>query len=709
MFSGYSHKDNAASRYSVYIGILLLIIGLPLLAWQAFPANQLLLLSESGFLVAHTLMETFAVIVAALIFFVAYGTRDTVRSRRVITLGCAFLAAALFDVFHFLSYSGMPDFVSANSPNKAILFWLGGRLAVGAGLLLYILLAESKPPQVRWARRILLSTLLLVVFITYLILYSPDIFPVMFIAGQGLSAAKIVTEWLVFGIFITAAIMLYMRRQRVVNCNVTSLMLALLLMAVGELFFTLYVQVTNTANLLGHVYKVIGYFYLYWAIFAEAVRQPFNQIREMLAHDELTGLASRSAFNEQLGQTIELAKETGAPCGVILMGLDHFKTVNATLGHEQGDLLLAAVAERIRNILPVSASVARFSADIFSILLPQAGIDEATRWGNNLRAAMTQEFNLDNDLLEISASMGVAVFPQHGDTVSVLLRYADLSLHKAKTEGRNCLAVFSHDLSESINRRALISSRMKHALEQGEFHLHYQPKVILDSGAIGGWEALLRWQSAELGAVSPAEFIPVAEENGLILPIGEWVLREACKQLRSWQDAGLNAGGVAVNLSARQFRQKDLSGKIESILRETGVAATDISLEITESVIMDDPATASSILARLAQLGINMAVDDFGTGYSSLSYLKTFSLHCLKIDRSFIRDIPDDVNDLAIVHSILGLGHNLGLMVIAEGVETLEQLEYLRKEDCDAIQGYYFSKPLPPDECAELMRAGVQL
>jgi EAL domain-containing protein (putative c-di-GMP-specific phosphodiesterase class I) len=289
------------------------------------------------------------------------------------------------------------------------------------------------------------------------------------------------------------------------------------------------------------------------------------------------------------------------------------------------------------------------------------------------------------------------------------MRHADVSLHEAKMEGRHCQVIFSRELSDAINRRALVGSRMKNALEAGEFYLHYQPKIALASVKIDGWEALLRWQSDELGTVSPAEFIPVAEENGLILQIGEWVLRETCKQVRDWQTQGLSVGDVAINLSARQFRQNDLPEMIESILNETEIAASTISLEITESVIMDNPESAKTMLEKLTQLGINIAIDDFGTGHSSLSYLKTFSLHCLKIDRSFINDIPDDENDVAIVHSILGLGHSLGLMVVAEGVETQEQLNYLRKEQCDIIQGYFFSKPLPPDECISLMKSGVSV
>jgi EAL domain-containing protein (putative c-di-GMP-specific phosphodiesterase class I) len=350
--------------------------------------------------------------------------------------------------------------------------------------------------------------------------------------------------------------------------------------------------------------------------------------------------------------------------------------------------------------------MARFSGDEFVILLENTTVEQAKQTGQTLLQAMAREFDLGNDRLSISASIGIVTYPTDGESASVLMRYADLALHRAKAAGRNCLVVFSRDLSEEIQRRVLLESRLKHALERNELALHYQPKLEIRSGRLMGWEALLRWQSPGLGAVSPEEFIPVAEQSGLILPIGDWVLREACRQMRAWQDQGLAAGTMAVNLSTRQFRQTDLAEEISAALADTGLAPDDLELELTESSIMDNLDAAASVLAELEQLGIRIAVDDFGTGYSSLSYLKTFSIHCLKIDRSFIRDIPGDDNDTAIVRTIIALARNLGLIVVAEGVETDAQLAYLRANQCDQVQGFLFSRPLPPGECIKLMREG---
>ena len=685
------------------VGMLLLAAGIPLLLWQAMPANQLSI-STSTFLAAHSMMETFAIAVAALIFFTGHGAQEIRRSVRSAALGYAFLAVALFDALHFLSYLGMPELLSPNSPHKSILFWLCGRFAAGAGLLAYVLIPESPIMRDSARRGALLGVLVIVGSIAYVFLTTPQSMPAMYRTGVGQSALKVMLEWGVFGFYLAIAGLLYLRRKQVTHCDVRSLMLALLLMAMGELFFIVYVKVSSTANLLGHIYKVFAYYFLYLAIYADAVRQPFRQMRHMLSHDDLTGLPNRVAFNAALNLAVKRARED-APCAVLLLDLDHFQNVNDTLGHEHGDLLLMSVAERIRASLPQAAFLARFSGDEFVILLEGASVEQAKQVGQDVLQAMAREFDIGNDQLGISASVGVVTYPEDGESASVLMRYADLALHRAKAAGRNCLTVFSRDLSEEIQRRVLLESHLKLALQRGEFALFYQPKLEIRSGRLIGWEALLRWPSPELGAVSPEEFIPVAEQTGLILPIGDWVLREACRQMCAWRDQGLRPGSMAVNLSTRQFRQKDLAEEISAALRDTGLAPGELELEITESSLMDNLASAATVLATLEQLGISIAVDDFGTGYSSLSYLKTFSIHCLKIDRSFISDIPGDENDTAIVRTIIALANSLGLTVVAEGVETEAQLAYLRANRCDQAQGYLFSRPLPPDECVKLMRA----
>jgi diguanylate cyclase (GGDEF)-like protein len=687
--------------------MLLLAVSVPLLLWQAMPVNQLTI-SAPTFLAAHSLMEIFAIVVAALVFFTGNGAQDTARSVRSVVLGCAFLAVALFDTLHVLSFAGMPDLITPNSTHKTILFWLGGRFMAGVGLLAYVLIPEAPVMRASVRRGVVIGVLLGVGAIAYVFLTSPQAVPATFVAGHGLTPFKIGLEWGVFGLYLASAVLLYMRRNRVANCDVESLLIALLLAAASELFFVIYREVNSTANLLGHTYKVFAYYFLYRAIYADSVSRPFRQMRHILTHDDLTGLPNRTAFNEQLNRSVVRARRGQVPGAILLLDLDHFQNVNDTLGHELGDLLLVAVARRIRAGLPDTAFIARFSGDEFVILLEDASEERAKEIGQTVLQAMAREFDIGDDRLGISASLGIVTYPTDDESASVLMRYADLALHRAKSYGRNCFVVFSRDLSEELQRRVLLEARLKHALERKELALHYQPKQEILSGRVVGWEALLRWQSPELGKVSPEEFIPVAEQSGLILPIGDWVLREACRQMRDWQSQGLTVGTMAVNLSTRQFRQTDLAEEISAALRDTGMAPGDLELELTESAIMDNLAAAASVLAELEQLGIRIAVDDFGTGYSSLSYLKSFPIHCLKIDRSFIRDIPGDENDTAIVRTIIALARSLGLTVVAEGVETDAQLAYLRANHCDQVQGFLFSRPLPPDDCVNLMRAALR-
>jgi diguanylate cyclase (GGDEF)-like protein len=493
------------------------------------------------------------------------------------------------------------------------------------------------------------------------------------------------------------------------NCDVDRLVLALLLMAVAELFFTVYVRVSNTANLLGHIYKVFAYYYLYRAIYSETVRRPFIQIAEMLVSDAVTGLPNRRGLNQRLEQALESVGFSNKKLALLLLNLDHFHSVNAIFGHDVGDMLLINVAKRIQCSLPENAYVARFSNDEFCILIENTDAAQAEQLGRTVQDKLGEGFLLGKDHVETGASVGLVLYPEDGRTSSVLLSRANMALHHAKQHGRNGFAVFSSDLAQQLERKVLLENGLKKALERQEFSLHYQPKVDLGNGKITGAEALLRWESDELGTISPMEFIPIAEESGLILAIGDWVMQEACQQIGRWYDKGLPLTGLAVNVSTRQFRQKDFVEKVKRVLQVTHVPAGLLELELTESAIMDNVQSAALMLRELSSMGIRIAIDDFGTGYSSLGYLKNFALHALKIDRSFIRDIPGDADDEMLVRMIITLASNLGLLVIAEGVETSAQLSYLKTSQCDQLQGYYFSRPLTASAFEEMLRADRRL
>jgi diguanylate cyclase (GGDEF)-like protein len=689
-------------------GIVLLAVSIPLLIWQATPLHQFNI-SPSSFLTAHSIMEMFAIVVAVMIFFTAYGEHDFSRSMRSVLLSYAALATGLFDMLHLLAYIGMPDLYDVNTPHKAIVFWLLGRSTIACGLLFYVLLPEKYTINHTWRRLGLLLTLVSIVLSAILLLEHINSVPMMFIKGQGLTPLKVFLEWLFFFIFSGTALLLYLRRNKIEDVDVQRLLLALLLMAVGELFFTMYVRVSNTANLFGHVYKVIAYYYLYGAIFTDTVRRPFKQIEHLLVNDTVTGLPNRRGLTERLEREVAQMKLLNRKFALILLNLDHFHSVNAIFGHEVGDMLLANVAKRIQTSLPQEAYLARFSNDEFCVLLQHSNATQAERLGRSLQQKISAGFLLGKDHVETGASVGIVVYPDDGYSSNTLLRHANMALHQAKRHGRNGLVIFSSDLTNALERKVQLENGLKKALEQQEFSLQYQPKVDIRSGKIVGAEALLRWHSNDLGNVSPMEFIPVAEETGQILAIGDWVMLEACLQIGRWYDLGLLVNGVAVNVSTRQFRQRDFVGKVKNVMAITHVPPGLLEIEITESSIMDNIETAAEMLEELARHGIRITIDDFGTGYSSLGYLKSFALHALKIDRSFINDIPGDPDDEMLVRMIITLANNLGLTVIAEGVETRAQLTYLENSQCDEMQGYYFSKPVSAEEFEAMLRADQRL
>lgn len=429
-----------------------------------------------------------------------------------------------------------------------------------------------------------------------------------------------------------------------------------------------------------------------------------------LAHyDELTGLPNRTLFNENLHQVLVESQRRQRLAAVMFLDLDRFKTINDTLGHETGDTLLKAVAERLRRSVRRGDVIARLGGDEFTIALADvAQSDDVALVAKKVLESFAYPFHIGGRDLFVTTSIGVALYPQHHEQVDGLLKSADAAMYRAKDLGRNNYQFFTKELNAQASERLALETHLRRALDRNEFLLHYQPQVDLSSGEVVGVEALIRWQNPELGLVSPTDFIPLAEETGLIVPIGEWVLRTACSQNKAWQGAGLPALRMSVNLSARQFREKNIVDTVRQILNQTGLAPKYLELELTESLLQNVD-TAEVVLKELHSLGVHLSVDDFGTGYSSLNYLKRFPIDNLKIDRSFVRDVINDPDDAAITDAIITMAHTLGIYVVAEGVETREQLAFLHQHRCDLVQGYYFSKPLPAEAFVELLRSGRKL
>ena len=428
-------------------------------------------------------------------------------------------------------------------------------------------------------------------------------------------------------------------------------------------------------------------------------------VNHIAFHDDLTALPNRLMLNQRLDQALSRHRRAGSHLAILFMDLNRFKVINDSLGHEVGDILLRQVADRLRTQSGDGDTVARIGGDKFALLTENhQNLMDISTCAQRLIEKLNAPYMLGRKDCHVTLSIGISVFPTDGNDSQALLKVADVAMYRAKAAGRNNYLYYSPSMNVHTVERLELESDLSHALERGEFLLHYQPKVDTMSGRITGTEALLRWKHPLRGFVPPTDFIPLAEETGLIVPIGEWVLATACARTKAWQDEGLNKLSIAVNLSARQFADPLLLPMLTRIIHDTGLDPSCLELEITESMVMSYADCAVLVLKNLKTFGVQIAIDDFGTGYSSLAYLKRFPIDTLKVDRSFIRDIPADSGDKKITRAIIAMAHSLKLKVVAEGVETAEQLRFLRVQRCDTVQGYFLHRPLPESEVTEVLK-----
>lgn len=781
----------------------------------------------------HQLLETLSIVVSTLIFAVGWNTYRLHRQRNILVVSCAFLGVAIADFSHMLSYHGMPAFITANSVEKGIDFWLLARYLAALALLLVAWLPwrpATKEAAVNpgpWRLVCMLTMVMLLVPTHIIILWFPQWLPRTFIEGQGLTPFKVASEYGVIAIHLLSIALLARHLRRSSGFDVRLLMGALLAMIMSEVLFTRYSSVTDLYNLGGHLYKVMAYLVLYRVMFVETIYAPYralDQTRkhtqavieaipdqlfelddkgrclsvhtpqqgalinlsnapagsnllellpaeaadnfqraleearwqgfsfgqqllislgeqtrcfelsvstlrqgpqtsflmlardisqrlrdqqqiEHLAHfDALTKLPNRTLFASRVEQALRLCERSQQALAVLFMDLDHFKNINDLLGHPVGDALLVEVARRIQPLIRDEDTFSRQGGDEFILVLPYVDAQGAAHMARHIQSLLNQPFQINQHSQQISASIGIAMFPEDGDTVETLARHAEIAMYRAKQDGRSQHAFFTQEMQTQSARTLQLESALRNALSQGELEVYYQPQLSVD-GQLVGAEALLRWKHPELGFISPAEFIPIAESSGQILRIGEWVLRTAAAQMQRWLEQGYSTQmTVAVNLSMTQFRAHGLLELIADVLQQTGLPAHCLELELTESVAMHKPASVVQMIQNLRKLGVRLAIDDFGTGYSSLSYLKQLEVHKLKIDQSFIHDINRDGSDQRIVQAIIGMAHGLGMLTIAEGVETSEQLQQLKLMGCQEVQGYLFSRPLPAAEFDSLVR-----
>jgi|HubBroStandDraft_6_1064221.scaffolds.fasta_scaffold05277_1 diguanylate cyclase (GGDEF)-like protein/PAS domain S-box-containing protein len=439
-----------------------------------------------------------------------------------------------------------------------------------------------------------------------------------------------------------------------------------------------------------------------------AARAMALQITHSAEHDYLTGLPNRMLVNDRVTQAMALAKRNSKRVALLFLDLDGFKHINDSLGHPTGDKLLKSVTERLIDCVRGTDTVSRLGGDEFVVLLPEVDRSkDAAVTAMRILKRVSEAHTIDGHDLHVTASIGVSIYPDDGLDAETLIKNADTAMYQAKENGRQSYQFFKPSMNVRAVERQSIEESLRRAIERAEFTLHYQPKVNLATGQISGAEALLRWTHPTRGPVSPAKFIPVAEDCGLILPIGNWVLHEACKQARAWIDAGLPLPTMAVNISAMEFRDENFLRGVFAVLKDTGLEPHCLELELTESVLMKHAESTASILMSLRAKGVQLAVDDFGTGYSSLSYLRKFPIDALKIDQSFVRQIATAPDETTIVTAVIAMGQSLKLRVIAEGVETSEELLFLQARHCNEGQGYYFSRPVPPDQFATLLEGGM--
>ena len=710
-----SHDNSSLFSRSTLL-ILGWLAAVLLIVWL-LPANSLLKTAGHWFPTwLHSCMELLAIVVAALVFSISWHSYRSEQAGNLSLLACGYLAVALLDSAHLLSYHGMPDFITPSSVEKAIDFWLAARLSE-ALVLLGVALRAWRPlthPQQRY--QWLAATLGGVTLMVYLRLYQPQLFPRMFIEGQGLTPLKIVMEWLVIGLLACAAVGLLRRREQPFDRQ--GLLLAVGISILSELCFTAYRNSHDIYQLLGHAYKVLACLVVYRVVFVSSIQQPYiqliseiserrraeQQVETLSFYDNLTGLPNLDLLRDRTSKALSTLSRDAQQVALLYMDIDGFKDVNDSLGHACGDTLIRELGSRLQGLLRSSDTLCRATGDEFVILMPD--VENAESVGllaERILHGLQRPFLLHGHLQTISLSLGAAVAPHDGQDCETLLRNAETAMYQAKQDGRQTWRFFDSTMNQQALARLQLLNDLRQAIAQHQLQLYYQPQIDLASGRLSGVEALVRWQHPVRGMISPAEFIPAAEESRLIIPLGEWVLRQACAQAASWQRQGLVLPQVAVNISAIQLQHGHLEESVLQALADSHLPASLLELEITESSLVDKTEQVIDSLKRLKAMGVNLSIDDFGTGYSSLAYLQTLAVDKLKIDQSFVRDLTLNQDNRAIVSAIVQMAHTLGLACIAEGVESQDIAAALHRLGCQQAQGYLYARPLPADELQTLL------
>ncbi|WP_340021918.1 EAL domain-containing protein [Paenibacillus sp. FSL K6-1096] len=625
-------------------------------------------------------------------------------SRARLYTSALFLGVSIFDFLHVLGFTGIPGITSYISVEQSLWLLTFSRLASALGIV-FIFCHADQPVEAASKNKVFRNSFLLLLVAGALFCFGN-----LWVSGLEDSAwaetARNLMNMAVLFVYLFGAGIIIYPGKREKSASLLIIIRSLVFFALGQVFFMNLFSVGETDYLFGMLSSAAAYYLLLTGVYRLTLEEPFQENQEAEArinylayHDELTGLPNRRRLMQRMEEIVlqsEKDKSRGFS-GLVIMNINHFKNINDSLGHYAGDLLLQLVSRRIKDEVKAGEELFSMGADEFAFLMTErTGLEHCLVRAGELLQLFDTPVGLESGEYHISLSLGVSIYPGDGDTAEQLIQNADTAVHNAKEQGVE-IRRYIPAMQMKAKERLKLENDLRRALERDEFYLVYQPQVLLETEEIVGMEALLRWNHPKRGLVSPVDFIPIAEESGLIVPIGEWVLRTACLQNKMWQDAGYHPICVSINLSMRQFLQPNLAGKIDAILEEIGLDPCYVDLEITESMTLDKE-TAFEQLIRLKRLGVCISIDDFGTGYSSLHYLKNMPIDRLKIDRSFVSDVMEDSNNAAIVSTITSMAHHLKLKVTAEGVENQEQLQFLRQQHCHEAQGYLFSKPVKAAE-----------
>ncbi|WP_245671335.1 bifunctional diguanylate cyclase/phosphodiesterase [Pseudobacillus wudalianchiensis] len=657
---------------------------------------------EQNYITLHLIFEIFIIASSFTIAIQAWMVFPHIMSNQRLWLGALFFSISLLEVLHTITYKGMPFFLIESTPYTATWFYMVSRLTQALGLFLIIISTEK---QVNSKYRWLAYSFAFIYFLSWTtIIYHPaKLLPELVVEGTGTTVIKNSLQYTAIVLQCLCIVFLIKNFREAKNRNFMMIVASLYLM-IGDSMFTSYKSVYDIANFIGHLFQLLGFYFLLRALYYTAVEEPFQLLKQaeqrlrkseeslhyMAYHDELTKLPNFRYFKEKLAELLK--REPQEKTAILIIEIDRFDAMNESLGHSFSDLILQSVAARLQETDFHNGFLGKMRGKEFTLFFKSIkDKEEAATICRKLQKLMAEPFRIQHLQLNITLNMGIALYPEHGKNADELLKHAQVAKFEAQNEFSR-YAFYHYDMDEQLMDRLVLEHDLHKALDKGELYLYYQPQVNLREGRIVSLEALIRWKHPERGWVSPGEFIPIAEETGLIVPIGEWVLRTACKQLKHWHNQGFSDLSVAVNLSTRQFFQRNLVDLVEDSLKKANLPPRYLELEITESMTMN-VSYATDILAELKRLGVRIAIDDFGTGYSSLYYLKDLPIDCVKIDRSFVRHVRTNKHDAALIAMIISIAKHLELTVIAEGVEQVDQLEFLWKEHCHQVQGYLFSPP----------------